>query len=288
LITAFTWLLIAWAVLTWILTAARFFRRGVFQQELPLFVAWAFAAATALQIALSILGDTTGSLGSNVQLRLFPSFTLFAVPLVVTAPSIRHRVLNATTRRWLPPTAGLVVLAGVAVAYPAVTIVVVPVAIAILLALRAFRPPGSLSWLPRMAVVVLFCGFALAALMKATNDPLVSNKWTFYSAAEGRGLRWVEAHFSPDTVVWSEFDERLATVARAYVDEAPVIPGQRRWVAGSTWELEAVRYAFVSDITAARASRLAFPLPGSGQDDRIYDNGRVQVVHWVPETPYQP
>jgi hypothetical protein len=44
----------------------------------------------------------------------------------------------------------------------------------------------------------------------------------------------------------------------------------------------------LSDTVVDRAARLGAILPYVGDDDRIYDNGRVQVFHRVPETPYQP
>jgi len=288
LLTAFTWILIAWAALAWFLTAARFFRGGVYHQELPLFIAWAFAAVIAVQIGLAVLADTTGSLSSNVQLRLFPAFTLFAVPMVVTAPTIRHRVFSASTLRWLPAAAGLSCFACLAMAVPLATMLVAPVMVAFALALRSLRPTGSLDWIPKALIVILFTGFALTALLKATNDPLVSNKWTFYDPEEYRGLSWANQNISPGLLVWTEFDERLATVARGYFDNTSTTLSQNRWVAGSWAGSEEVRYLLNSDITDARAARLGVPLPVSDQDDRIYDNGRVQLIHRVPETPYQP
>jgi hypothetical protein len=260
----------------------------VYRQELPLFISWAFAAVIALQILLAILADTTGSFGSNVQLRLFPAFTLFAVPMVVTAPTLRHRVFNPSTLRWLAAAAGLVCAASVAMVLPAATIFIVPATIAVAVAVRILRAKGKMELAQKAVIVTIFTGFSLAALMKATNDPLVSNKWTFYSPAEYRGLNWAESQIPRDSLVWTEFDERLNTVARGYIDDTSVTTSQNHWVAGSWANSTRVRYFLVSDVTAARAARLAVPLPISDQDDRIYDNGRSRVFHRVPETPYQP
>src|SRR5690606_9633698 len=53
----------------------------------------------------------------------------------------------------------------------------------------------------------LFC-IAILSVFKATNEPLLSNKWTFYQADELTALDWIEAHHR-HSEIWTEFDERL-------------------------------------------------------------------------------
>jgi hypothetical protein len=238
-LTSLTWILIACAALAWFVNLRRFFLRGVRREEVPLFLVWMFSGATGLQIVGSVVADAAGALGSNLQLRLFPAFTLFIIPLVV-----------GTFR--LP---------------------------------RRLRPtPGIRQQLP---VAAAFAFFAVAAYLKSTNDPLVSNKWVFYTDAEAQMMRWAD-NFLPGTRVWSEFDERLLVADVMVSDDSTAarFPGAV-WVGQSQIDA-ATRYVVVSDVTARRALRLLAPVPDTRFDDRIYDNGRVQVDHRVPESPYVP
>ena len=120
--------------------------------------------------------------------------------------------------------------------------------------------------------------FALLAVLKATNEPSVSNKWTFYSPAEVGALRFA-ASYLQDHGYWSDFDERLGAVqvllntssVNNYI--SPNTPGLRAFI--------------VSDIVRLRSARLTRPLPPVLGELRVYDNGEVQIYRRRAETPFQ-
>lgn len=282
LLTLFTWLMLLATVLAWLILAVTFVRRGVARSELPLFLIWAFTAAAGLQIALSVASDFAGALGANLQLRLFPVFAVFAIPLVVVTAS-RYRVPRRSPAvRYATIAIGVLVPMFVAVAYPALTLLV---AIGVAMTLFVVLGWNSSVWARRLAATVgmaAFIYFAAAALLKATNDPIVSNKWTFYSESEAKGLAWANQSL-PDQFVWADFDERIGT--------ASGLEQRDQAATGAFWvrnQSAIVRYLFSSDVIRDRAVRLRQTMPEVTSNDLIYTNGSTTIFHRVPLTPYQP
>lgn len=122
---------------------------------------------------------------------------------------------------------------------------------------------------------------AVLSILKATNEPLASNKWIFYRPAEMTALDWAEKAL-PGRFVWSEYDERLFTgygiraagqSAQALGDINVPEPGTRDYL--------------ITEVTRARGLRLALPLPTEPDDLVTYDNGEAQMYHRLPATPYQ-
>ena len=207
---------------------------------------WLFYVAFSVQGVLSILSDASGALGSNLQHRLFPSFSIMAVAVVGGALS-----------RWSPPS-------------------------------QALWPRSQALWLSgltgliRFAVAASISVIAILSILKATNEPLVSNKWTFYRPAEMAALVWTDAHLvgSP---VWTEFDERLVVaydMAKGDSDHGNLFQG---YGARTT-----TRTRVVTEVARLRADRLDLTLPLPPDAFRVYDNGAAEVYHLRPETPYQP
>jgi hypothetical protein len=186
---------------------------------------WLLYAAFALQGALSILADRTGSLEGNLQYRSFPSFVMVAAPVV--ALSVVH---------WRPG--------------------------------RRARALAALG----LGLLALF------AVAKATNEPSISNKWTFYIPEEVEAIEFAEQHLV-DSGYWSDFDERIRAAQTllglstlgTHIGRPP--PGLRSYL--------------ISNVTRLRAARLNRPLPPVGGELRVYDNGAVQIYRTRPATPYQ-
>lgn len=137
-------------------------------------------------------------------------------------------------------------------------------------------------WRPtriQRSVGAIFLGLlALAAIIKSTNEPVFSNKWTFYLPQELAAF-----HFANETagrqVYWSDFDERLRaayTLNEAWPENEMI--GRFRPPA---------RTVIVSDVTRLRAARLGQPIPPVGGEQRLYDNGSVQIYRLRSQTPYQ-
>jgi hypothetical protein len=284
-LTSFTWLLILAGAFAWLVFAVIFARRRVRRDELPIFIVWLFAAGAALQIVLSVAVDFSGALGGNLQLRLFPVFTVFTAPLVVAALLLYRRPRRSKLLRWALVVAGVVGSSAMAAISPFITVIAGP---SILIALYIHFNWDRSVVARRLAVgigIAAFVGFAGAAILKATNDPVVSNKWTFYTEPEARAIRWVDETL-PERFVWGEYDERIETASAMLSPDSPDEAPVAYWIPRP--QPSYVRYFLLSDTVVDRAARLGAIVPYVGDDDRIYDNGRVQVFHRVPETPYQP
>ena len=125
---------------------------------------------------------------------------------------------------------------------------------------------------------ILFC-ISIFSVLKATNEPLLSNKWNFYHPAEIIALTWADTHIQ-NGEIWTEYDERIQV---AYVTEI----GDTTNVI-NTFVTPATRDMLLSPIIRFRSNRFRQPLPIPPDSLRVYDNGITQVFHLRPRTPYQP
>ena len=134
-----------------------------------------------------------------------------------------------------------------------------------------------------LVIVVLLSVFAATVVLKATNDPLVSNKWLFFTGNEQRALAWADSRLER-RVIWEGLDERLREIQQIY---QPADPAR-----GNRFTIDkidgAARYITMSEVIQRRSVRMNVPLPDISSTDRIYDNGSAQIYHRVPKTPYQP
>jgi hypothetical protein len=144
---------------------------------------------------------------------------------------------------------------------------------------RRFGPP--------VAAVVIGC-LGIIGILKAANEPLLSNKWLFHTPAELQALRWFDAN-ARNAGIWTEFDERLKSAYELSVtmDIAPT----ERELNGNHLDDYSVRPEdrdfLISDVTRARARRYeASPLP-PGAQIRTYDNGSTQIYHLLRLSPYE-
>jgi hypothetical protein len=131
-----------------------------------------------------------------------------------------------------------------------------------------------------MAAALLAC--TPFSLLKATNEPLLSNKWTFYSGAEAQTMDWL-AGAVPQEAIWTDVDERLR---EAYLfRSAPTQDAAYRYP--TLLSPDQAQVVMLSDITRARMVRTAAPFPDVAHMNEIYDNGQVQVYKRLPQTPLQ-
>lgn len=144
-------------------------------------------------------------------------------------------------------------------------------------------------WQPRRSTVVVRLCFAVAvsvitllSVMKATNEPLLSNKWTFYRSEELAALRWTNEHLA-NAFLWTEFDERLEVAMRLVYGDSE----KKNVSYGGTRIIPETRNMVLSDITRMRSRRLRAPIPVPLDALRVYDNGTAQLYHLRPLTPYQ-
>lgn len=137
------------------------------------------------------------------------------------------------------------------------------------------------SRLAQCVLTVLIAFLALVAVLKATNEPAVSNKWNFYTSPEFAALQWTDSD-NPNGATWTEFDERLTAaigiccteeIDRSRLDSFQPRPGTRTYL--------------ISDVIRARSVRLGRPLPIAGDSLRVYDNGAAEIYRLRPRTPFQ-
>lgn len=117
--------------------------------------------------------------------------------------------------------------------------------------------------------VLLFLIFTVNSLLKATNDPLVSNKWWFYSTQEKEGVNWVEYNLQGKNI-WAGLDQRLLAVFDVYSN----IHNHDRIEFARP---ENAEYWLISEIINKRALRVKSPLPDVSDRPVIYDSGDVKI-----------
>ena len=134
----------------------------------------------------------------------------------------------------------------------------------------------------RLGVAAATIAFTAFSAFKATNEPLLSNKWTFYSTTEAQAMDWLDVN-APQSSVWSDVDERLR--------EVDLFRSPPTEEAGSRYPTlllpEQVDIVMLSDNTRARMARIGSPLPDVSHMNEVYDNDLVQVYRQLPLTPLQ-
>lgn len=128
-----------------------------------------------------------------------------------------------------------------------------------------------------IGIAIAFLG--IVAVAKATNEPLLSNKWSYYTPAEFLALEWSQIHVA-DPNMWTEFDERLHASMMICCESMVSRPQYTPW-------RFVIRDFMVSDVTRARSGRLAVPLPIEDDSSRIYDAGTAEVYRLRSRTPFQ-
>jgi hypothetical protein len=131
------------------------------------------------------------------------------------------------------------------------------------------------SWQPRPGqrrlAGVVFAMAMVAALLKSTLEPSLSNKWLFYATTEIEGLQWADAHQrSEDT--WVGLDDRLPA---AYDMVAGSPNGSHQW---AFLEPDPGTPSFlVSTTIRLQSARLGTAMPSVLSRNLIYDNGDVRI-----------
>ena len=146
------------------------------------------------------------------------------------------------------------------------------------------------TWQPKSIVLRnnLRIGFALViallavlATLKATSEPLFSNKWLFHLPGERQAIIWADQALA-NRWVWTEFDERINTALsirnvtetqKVQLDQYDLEPGTRNLL--------------ISPVTRLRSLRLGEPIPFTADDLITYDNGQAQIYHLRPRTQFQ-
>jgi hypothetical protein len=138
--------------------------------------------------------------------------------------------------------------------------------------------------LPRPAATVASTGVAALAglaLLKATNEPALSNAWTLYTTPERRALEWIDRRHEHQWI-WVGPRERLVAASGVVIG-----PSRRGNQLDAFAPKPATRAFLVTDLLALESQRLRRPLPAGIADNRVYDSGSAQLYRLRPRTALQ-
>jgi hypothetical protein len=167
--------------------------------------------------------------------------------------------------------------------FPWVMLFAIPLAVERLRQIAAWlREHPRWQRVARPGAGVLMVWFAIAALVKATNEPNLMNAWIFHTPAEADAMRWSEAHLRYREV-WTGPTERLRMVHEANFALDSTF-GNYFYEGRVTGEENYVLYSPVIKGHTIRSGRL---LPDTDAMLQVYDNGAAVLYKWRPATPYQ-
>ncbi len=163
-------------------------------------------------------------------------------------------------------------------AFPAFAMLAAPLVAAWLI--NVTEKPTTAARFVRIALGLVVGLMVILSVIKATNEPLVSNKWSFYIPGELAALKWAETSLD-DRTVWAGFDERLQMAKIIFAE------GDSDQKIDAFSIDESAQNLLISDIIRIRGLRLGLPLPTEPDNFTTYDNGRAQINHRRPRTPFQ-
>ncbi len=148
--------------------------------------------------------------------------------------------------------------------------------------LEAIRGDGWERTLARTVVALLLTWWVAASLMKATNEPVLTNVWMVYSPTELAAVEWVEGNMR-DSVVWVGPEERVRELFQSrYLLTSRSGNGFALARAGAGTE-----NVLLSPLVREAVHRFGGLIPEVESRIRSYDNGTVTLYHRVPVTPFQ-
>jgi hypothetical protein len=166
--------------------------------------------------------------------------------------------------------------------FPVLLMIGVPLVARALTQLWRTHVPGRARRPLAVAAGLFVLWMSGASLLKATNDPALSNYWTLWTQPEAASVAWADGHLQYRRV-WLGLDGiRLSSQALAagvglssgnVFDVSDVAPDTRDLV--------------VSDVERDLSLRRFEILTDLRGEFRVYDNGSVAHYHLRPRTPYQ-
>lgn len=191
-------------------------------------------------------------LNSSMQLLLM-FYSAFSLQLLVTIFADRFGVFDNLELR----------------VFPVLMFFAAPLAaVGISSAVNSHKMNANLRKWVKLFFVLLLVVFTVNSLLKATNDPLVSNKWWFYSVQEKEGLSWVHENLRGNSV-WADIDARLTAVYDSYSSVDTYRDINFRGPRAEYW--------FMTEFKKKRALAVRYLLPDLIDKPVIYDSGEVQI-----------
>jgi hypothetical protein len=134
----------------------------------------------------------------------------------------------------------------------------------------------------RIAAAVLAIWLVVAGLLKATNEPLLSNVWIFYSPQEASAIAWSDGHIR-DADVWIGPHDRLREYFLSRYGLASTSGNRYRSGTASP----TVPNVLASSIIRGAVSRYSRPMPELDSRNLVYDNGDAAFYRRRPLTPFE-
>ncbi|MFC1936734.1 hypothetical protein ACFLYP_03615 [Chloroflexota bacterium] len=137
----------------------------------------------------------------------------------------------------------------------------------------------KISILGRFGFAVLF----IFSVMKATTEPLLSNKWRVVLPGEVEAVEWSLENIGEEEMIWVGYDERLT--ARVFTEGLASKINRRV----DNREIDPrTKNILFSDLIFLRSIRISQPIPIGYDDYLIYDNGHAKIFHTRSHSYYQP
>lgn len=132
------------------------------------------------------------------------------------------------------------------------------------------------------AALTLFATFTVFSLLKATLDPMVSNRWIFYHPTEVQAVHfWDDMQRS--SAIWVGPTFRVVNAFRHTYSSF----GANQNDISAKDESRATSYMLDSRVSASSAVAWQLVRPTTTLENRVYDNGNAQIYHRVPRSPFQ-
>lgn len=122
---------------------------------------------------------------------------------------------------------------------------------------------------------------AILSVLKATNEPLLSNNWIFYHPSELIATEWFNQN-SQSSTLWLDYTGRISSACE--VNGTTI--DKNNHIDSFIPDLSVSNY-LISDIERSHSLRLHVQLPISFDSLQIYDNGITNIYHIRPSTPYE-
>lgn len=130
--------------------------------------------------------------------------------------------------------------------------------------------------------ICIFC-FSILSAFKVTNEPLLSNNWTFYNSDELMAFDWVDTHMQVvdlGRLQRKAFDNSGAHAKRPFLE--------LEWILLPRLEDDELRTFLVkSNVIRVRSIRLGLPLPVPYDGIQVMIMARVKSIIKRPQTQYQ-
>jgi hypothetical protein len=190
---------------------------------------------------------------STSLLMLLMFYAAFSLQLLITIFADRFGVFNNLELR----------------IFPVLMFFAVPLASISLVKIFEFQLTDLQRKAIKVGMLILILVFAASSLLKATNDPTVSNKWIFYSNQEKEGLYWIEKNLQGQ-IIFAGLDTRLIDTFDMHAELSSF--GKTKFRSPDNAE-----YWMISETIIKRSIRLRLPLPDVTDRPVVYDSGGVKI-----------